>query len=119
MEGKISLQQCITQLSYRNCKSSEFIEFVKDDSIEDEDEEEVIDNDVLRNSEYTGIVNDLTCVICCVKAKSILLLACRHYKICKDCFLTMKNQSDLKKVHWCALIVEKSLKIIWKFSFSS
>lgn len=91
-ENKISFQTALAQFSnIKNCKlEADFINTI--DSNDDEsDADEQIETEALYQ-------NYLQCVICCDRERQLMFQPCKHFKVCKTCYDTMKEDAEVKKI---------------------
>lgn len=117
LKNKITVQDFLNQLSNWQNKILELdLDSIVHESSADNAEplfsEESNDADNLT----TESQHELDCIICNNKPKNIVLLPCRHFKLCTDCFTkhsetSMQNSNSIILCPYCRQIVHTSMKI--------
>lgn len=111
-EGKITVATFLSRMVYE--KNEICVDVVpklnifEEESSEDEMPEE-LEEQPTRN-------NDTECIICQAKTPNIVLLPCKHLKICDDCILKLQADSISKGLQnyccpYCRQIVEDTMQV--------
>lgn len=79
-------------------------------------EESTDDEDQLDDEVYPTTANDNECVVCRDKAPNIVLLPCRHLKICDACHLILKPDTNAEGMEnyncpYCRKTVKDSMQV--------
>lgn len=120
--GKISAMAFLNRLIYKKnniCINMDNFENVASNiEIEnDENSSDKFDNNVPTN-DSPSLEEALLCIVCQVQLSNIVLLPCKHLKICNECFLKLQahaladeGSNNILKCPYCRQIVETSLQI--------
>jgi hypothetical protein len=69
--------------------------------------EERVRNQEFLESQPEVIIDQVQCVICTVNLRNVILMPCKHYTICSDCFEVL----DQTKCPMCRSPIESTIRV--------